>query len=323
MSDQGIISNSSVVSRLSQNVPSIIHNNTTGHFIGATGSPLQPQSLFGSVKERNISQSRVSGSTSFALGERRSTVMKNREETVSNMRTPGYWHRDTADITINALADVLKIQILFKEPFGFCSIGNVNAPCKVIIKRFSKANYEHYSLVQGNDRPFYSFDGNSFFRVVSQALHGDDKCAEQYRNMVADHVDENWQDYANSAGHSSWGLKPLDELPGKLAILDSSYPQIKEKILSNMQEILISELHAMRKPEAEKSLTTEQKKRVNEIIKHFMVFESKERIESLIRLINKSESNAQKAIVNNYRLNEIRTQLDESQNLLKLKLMIR
>lgn len=320
MSDLGIISNASAVPTLSQNVPSIIHNGTTGHFIGATGSPLQPQSLFGSVMERNIFQSRVSGSTSYALGEKRSKVIKNREETVSNMRTPGYWHRDTADITINALADVLKIQILFKEPFGYCSVGNVNASCKVIIKRSSKANYEHYSLVQGNDRSFSSFDGNSFFRVVSQALHGDDKCAEQYRNLAADHVYENWQDYANSAGHSSWGLKPLDELPEKLATLDSAYPQIKEKILSNMQEILVTELHAMRKPEAEKSLTTEQKKRINEIIKHFMVFESKERIESLIKLINKSEKNAQKAIVNNYRLNEIHTQLDESQNLLKLKI---
>lgn len=291
------------------------------YLAGVMGSPLQPQSFYARTADSPLFTDVAPGGTSSAesLATGSSTQSNHHQRLVDTLRTPGRWSREIADIAIPALADALNIHILFREPLGHRSIGDKDARRTVTLQRFSTPHYEHYSLIDDATRPFSSFDGDSFFRVISQALHGDDRSCTQYRHLAASHVNAHFEDYDGGTDAISRFAITFINIENQWATLDSAFPAIKEKILSETLGLLITELHNIRDSVGTHPFTLQQKKRIREIASHFIVVENKERIESLIRLINANESDPQNAVVNNYRLHELRTRLEKSEDILKLK----
>ncbi|MEG3127807.1 hypothetical protein SC171_02925 [Pantoea cypripedii] len=177
--------------------------NLSGHGESTTVSSILKNTARKSVIKKSIA-SPGKKTDSVATGLTPDQIKK---ITLQNIRTEGYWNNNAMDLAVYGIAGSLDTRLYIEdhtcrgEAIQYCSISQTPDPQTTIrLRRVWQDGQEHYQFIDnGNQVHNVINDGNCLFRAIALARNNDESNYLEYRNRASHYIEENWDNYKDTA----------------------------------------------------------------------------------------------------------------------------
>ena len=127
--------------------------------------------------------------------------------TLQNIRADGYWNNNAMDLAVYGVAGSLDTRLYIEDhtcrgtDIQYCSISQTPDPQTTIrLRRVRQDGQEHYQFIDNHNQAHNVInDGNCLFRAIALARSNDENNYAEYRELAAVYIDENWDNYKDTA----------------------------------------------------------------------------------------------------------------------------